>query len=367
MPHNQMSQGVRSNIHGDQVVGKDRAEKNESEGIRGSGFSFEVLNNIHNLINEIETTKEEIKELEVFVSDLKELKDDLYKTAVSEKESFENKLNEMKKEIFQLIIPEDIVGDKDIILELSAGVGGQEAMLFARDMFEMYCHYACWKGWDCEILKFDETDIGGIKNAHIAVSGQNAFKIFKFESGVHRVQRVPKTEKAGRIHTSTMTVAVLPQPTEIEIVINPNDIELEFKRSGGAGGQHVNTTDSCVRIYHKPSGIVTESQVERNQHRNRELAMKSLRAKLYERQLEAVIKETSSSRKMQIGTAGRSEKVRTYNFVQDRITDHRAHITIHGVQSFLRGEEDFENLSHMIQQWHNIQSLADILNKYNST
>ncbi|GFW50399.1 peptide chain release factor 1-like, mitochondrial [Trichonephila clavipes] len=231
-----------------------KADKNESEGIRGSGFSFKVLNNIHNLINEIETIKEEIKELEVFVSDLKELKDDLYKTAVSEKEGFENKLNEMKKEILQLIIPEDIVGDKDIILELSAGVGGQEAMLFARDMFEMYCHYACWKGWDCEILKFDETDIGGIKNAHIAVSGQNAFKIFKFESGVHRVQRVPKTEKAGRIHTSTMTVAVLPQPTEIEIVINPNDIELEFKRSGGAGGQHVNTTDSCVRIYHKPSG-----------------------------------------------------------------------------------------------------------------
>ncbi|GIY47218.1 peptide chain release factor 1-like, mitochondrial [Caerostris extrusa] len=231
--------------------------------------------------------------------------------------------------LFQLIIPIDVVDDKDIIMELSAGVGGQEAMLFAKDLFDMYCHYARWKGWNAEILKYDSTGIGGIRSAHIAINGQNAFKVFKYESGVHRVQRVPKTEKAGRIHTSTMTVAVLPQPSEIEVVIHPNDIELEFKRSSGAGGQHVNTTDSCVRIYHKPSGIVTECQMERNQHRNRELAMKSLRAKLYERQLEAIIKETTSSRKLQVGTAGRSEKVRTYNFPQDRITDHRAHLTVH--------------------------------------
>ncbi|GFT23492.1 peptide chain release factor 1-like, mitochondrial [Nephila pilipes] len=205
-----------------------KAEKNEIEGVRGSGFSFEVLKYVRNLRNEIELTEGEIKELEVFVSDLKELKDDLYKAAVSEKESLENKLKEMKSEILQLIVPANIVDDKDIILELSAGVGGQEAMLFAKDMFDMYCHYASWKGWNCELLKFDKTDIGGVKNAHIAVSGQNAFKIFKFESGVHRVQRVPKTEKAGRIHTSTMTVAVLPQPTEIDIEFIQNDIEVKF-------------------------------------------------------------------------------------------------------------------------------------------
>ncbi|GBN62566.1 Peptide chain release factor 1-like, mitochondrial [Araneus ventricosus] len=266
--------------------------------------------------------------------------------------------------MLQWIIPSEIVDDKDIIMELTPGVGGQEAMLFTKHMFDMYCRYANWKGWKAEILRHDTTDLGGIRSAHIAISGHNAFKVLKFEGGVHRVQRVPKTEKAGRLHTSTMTVAVIPQPSEIDIVIHPSDIELEFKRSGGAGGQHVNTTDSCVRIYHKASGIVTESQMERNQHRNRELAMKALRAKLYERELQAIVKETTTARKIQIGTAARSEKVRTYNFAQDRITDHRAHLTVHDVQSFLRGEDDFDYFSNMLQQWYNLQSLTEILNKY---
>ncbi|XP_071039227.1 peptide chain release factor 1-like, mitochondrial [Parasteatoda tepidariorum] len=164
-----------------------------------------------------------------------------------------------------------------------------------------------------------------------------------------------------------MTVAVLPQPSEIDIVINPSDIEMEFKRSSGAGGQHVNTTDSCVRILHKPSGIVAESQMERNQHKNRELAMKSLRAKLYERKLETIIKETKTARKLQIGSAARSEKVRTYNFPQDRITDHRAHINIYHVESFLRGEENLDSLLNMLQDWSRKQSLFEILNKYDST
>ncbi|CAL1279979.1 unnamed protein product [Larinioides sclopetarius] len=340
------------------------SEKNETKEVFGHVFKLDVLRHINNLLQEIARAKEEIRELEVFISDLKELKDDLYNAALDEKQKFESKLEEMENEMLQLIIPSEVVDDKDIIIELTPGVGGQEAMLFAKDMFDMYCRYANWKGWKAEILRFDTTDLGGIRSAHVAISGHNAFKVLKFEGGVHRVQRVPKTEKAGRIHTSTMTVAVIPQPSEIDIVIHPNDIELEFKRSGGAGGQHVNTTDSCVRIYHKPSGIVTESQMERNQHRNRELAMKALRAKLYERELQTIIKETTTTRKIQIGTAARSEKVRTYNFAQDRITDHRAHITVHDVQSFLRGEDDFDYFSNMLQQWYNLQSLTEILNKY---
>ncbi|KFM73929.1 Peptide chain release factor 1-like, mitochondrial, partial [Stegodyphus mimosarum] len=302
-------------------------------------------------MHDIDQINAELKELEEFISELKEKEDEFLSTALSEKETLNTHIEHLKNEILDLLIPIDVVDDKDIIMELSPGVGGQEAMLFTKDMCDMYCHFADWKGWSYEILKYDATDIGGLRSAHISVTGPNAFKILKYECGVHRVQRVPKTEKAGRIHTSTMTVAVLPQPTEIDIVINPRDLEFEYKHSSGAGGQNVNKTESCVRITHKPSGIVVENQMERSQHRNKEMALKILRAKLYERELENILKETTSNRKLQIGTAARSEKVRTYNFLQDRITDHRAHINIFGVESFFRGEENLDMLLQKLQKW----------------
>ncbi|KAG8195555.1 hypothetical protein JTE90_002181 [Oedothorax gibbosus] len=328
------------------------------------GISYKALNHIQYLLNEIEKTKEEITEVDLLISDLKDSKDELYNVALSEKESFQHKLNVLQDQLLPLMVPVDAGDEKDIILEISPGVGGQEAMLFAKDMFHMYCHYATYKGWRHEVLKYDTTELGGIRSAHLGINGAHAYRVLKYECGVHRVQRVPKTEKAGRIHTSTTTVAVLPQPSEIDIVIRPGDIELEFKNSSGAGGQHVNTTDSCVRIYHKATGLVVESQVSRDQHRNRQVALTSLRAKLYERELMAALKEETLSRKSQVGTAARSEKVRTYNFVQDRITDHRAHVTLHDVQRFLGGEELFDHMSHLLQHWGDTQALQDVLHKY---
>lgn len=334
--------------------------------VNSSGYyDHKSLKNIISLVNEIDLLSCESKELETFISELKEKKDEMVTVAQTEKEDLEEKINSLKSAVLYYLIPKEIIDDKDIIMELTPGVGGQEAMLFTKDMFDMYCNFVQMKGWTCEILKYDTTGIGGLRNGHIAVSGRSAFKILKYESGVHRIQRIPKTERAGRVHTSTMTVAVLPQPADIDIVINPKDIELEFKRSGGPGGQHVNTTDSCVRIYHKPTGLMVESQVERDQHRNRQIAMKSLRAKLYERELESMIKERTLNRKLQIGTAGRSEKIRTYNFAQDRITDHRAHIHLQGIESFFSGEL-LDELLNKLQEWNAVNILMEILSKYES-
>ncbi|XP_054714153.1 peptide chain release factor 1-like, mitochondrial [Uloborus diversus] len=348
---------------------KDRYIQSHAQAVPKAGehiYGNELLHKMMSVINSIEQLNSELRELLVFIKELEEKKDELLSTALLEKKNLENSLEHLKIKVLHFLIPDEIVDDKDIILELSAGVGGQEAMLFTKTMFDMYCRYAQWKNWSFEILKFDTTDIGGLRTGHIAICGSNAFKVMKYECGVHRVQRVPKTERAGRIHTSTMTVAVLPQPSEIDIVIEPKDIELEFKRSSGAGGQHVNTTDSCVRITHKATGIVTESQMERNQHRNRELALKALRAKLYERELQSFTQETKSNRKLQIGTAARSEKVRTYNYPQDRITDHRAHINMFDIELFFQGEEHFDQLLKKLETWNQVQSLHEILNKYDA-
>jgi len=239
-----------------------------------------------------------------------------------------------------LLVPKDPNDGKDVILEIRAGAGGQEAMLFAGELLDMYRRFAERHRWKTEVLSAQGSEIGGLKEAALEIRGRDAFTKLKHESGVHRVQRVPVTESQGRIHTSTATVAVMPEAEEIDIEIRPEDIELQVFRSQGPGGQSVNTTDSAVRITHKPSGIVVTCQEERSQLQNREKAMRYLRARLLARAQEEAAAKEASSRRAQVGTGDRSEKIRTYNFPEGRVTDHRIKLTVHQLQDVLAGDLD---------------------------
>ncbi|MBR6530224.1 MAG: peptide chain release factor 1 [Clostridia bacterium] len=240
-------------------------------------------------------------------------------------------------EIRTLLIPRDENDDKNVILEIRGGAGGEEAALFSAVLYRMYQMYCAQNGFKTEILSANETELGGFKEVTCLISGDGAYSRFKFESGVHRVQRVPETESQGRIHTSAVTVAVLPEMEEVEVEINEDDLEIDTHRASGAGGQHVNKTDSAIRILHKPTGIVVECQDERSQHKNREKAMRVLRAKLYEAEQKKQADEIASSRKSQVGSGDRSERIRTYNYPQGRITDHRIGFTAHNLEQVLNG------------------------------
>uniref|UniRef100_A0A8D0H5I4 Peptide chain release factor 1-like, mitochondrial n=1 Tax=Sphenodon punctatus TaxID=8508 RepID=A0A8D0H5I4_SPHPU len=266
-------------------------------------------------------------------------------------------------QIALLLIPSEDVDHNDIIMEVTAGVGGQEAMLFTEEMFDMYQQYAAYKNWRFDVLEYAPCDIGGLRHASAVVVGLKAYRHMKFEGGVHRVQRVPKTEKQGRIHTSTMTVAILPQPTEINLKINPKDLWIETKRASGAGGQHVNKTESAVRIVHIPTGVVSECQQDRSQIRNRATAMQVLRAKLYSIMLEEETSKRCIARKVQIGTKGRSEKIRTYNFPQNRVTDHRISRSVHHIERFLLGEELLDEMIQSLKEYADYESLMEIISE----
>ncbi|KAI2658105.1 Peptide chain release factor 1-like, mitochondrial [Labeo rohita] len=307
------------------------------------------------LVQKIKELEEKQKELEDMQDLLKDNDPELLELAESEKEACLADIQDLRQKILSLLIPEEESDMSDLVLEVTAGVGGQEAMLFTAEIFDMYQNFAAFHGWGFDILE------GGIRRAAASISGPLSYKKLKFEAGVHRVQRVPKTESKGRIHTSTMTVAILPQPTEISFTINPKDLRIETKRASGAGGQHVNTTDSAVRIVHLPTGTVAECQQERSQIKNKETAMTLLRAKLYSARLEEETSKRYQARKLQIGTKGRSEKIRTYNFSQDRITDHRIGKTTHDVHGFLLGEELLEEMIVFLQQFSEQESLMDIL------
>ncbi|WKC75932.1 peptide chain release factor 1 [Borreliella valaisiana] len=252
----------------------------------------------------------------------------------------DKKKESIEHQIKILLLPQDENDSKNIIIEIRAGTGGEEAALFANNLYSMYIKYSEKKKWQTEIINFHETELGGFKEIIFEIKGKDVFKKLKYESGVHRVQRIPITESNGRLQTSAATVAVLPNIEETEIDINEKDLRIDVYRSSGAGGQHVNTTDSAVRITHLPTGIVVQCQNERSQHKNKDQAMKILRARLYEFEDSKKQEQRSSNRKQQVGSGDRSERIRTYNFPQNRITDHRANITLYKLEEFMQGELD---------------------------
>lgn len=252
-----------------------------------------------------------------------------------------NGMERVERELKLLLMPKDPNDDRDVIVEIRAGAGGDEAALFAAVLMRMYTHYAEGKGWTVNLIDANPTEIGGFKEVVFEIEGRGAFSRLKFESGVHRVQRVPTTEASGRIHTSTATVAVLPEADEVDDVeINPQDIEVDTYRASGAGGQHINKTSSAIRITHVPTGIVVTCQDQRSQHKNREKAMKVLKARLYDIERQKQASELAENRKSQVGTGDRSERIRTYNYPQRRVTDHRIGFTLYRIDEFLNGDMD---------------------------
>ena len=278
---------------------------------------------------------QEMEDAEELMSDpeMKELCQETYASAKAAKEELYEKLQ-------ILLLPKDPNDEKSVIVEIRGGVGGEESALFAHSLFRMYSMFAAKRGWSIELLNYNETELGGVKEADFIVNGRGAYSRLKYESGVHRVQRVPETESGGRVHTSTATVAVLPEMEEVDVQINPADIEMQVYRASGAGGQHVNKTSSAVRLIHKPSGIVVACQEERSQLQNREKCMRMLASKLYEIEQERIESEHGGLRRSQVGTGMRNERIRTYNFPQGRVTDHRVGLTLYKIDAIMDGDID---------------------------
>ncbi|HOR90184.1 MAG TPA: peptide chain release factor 1 [Clostridia bacterium] len=300
------------------------------------------LNGISEIVKVYREYVQTTKEIDDIYIMLKENSDDAdFKQLLQEElAQLEEKKPALEQQLKILLLPVDPNDTKNVIIEIRGGAGGDEAALFAADLLRMYTMYAEAKKWKTEILDLNEIGIGGIKEVVFSITGQGAYSRFKYESGVHRVQRVPETESQGRIHTSTVTVAVLPEAEEVDVEINMNDVQIDTYRSSGAGGQHVNKTDSAIRLTHIPTGIVVACQDERSQHKNREKAFKILRSKLYEIAQETQDKEIAESRKSQVGTGDRSERIRTYNFPQGRVTDHRIGLTLYKIEAVMNGDLD---------------------------
>jgi peptide chain release factor 1 len=296
-------------------------------------------------LQELATKVRELRAAGKELADLVAMRDDrgsdaeMRALAASEIDGVEERIGELKGDIRVLLLPRDAADDKNAILEIRAGTGGDEAALFAGNLFRMYERYAAVRGWRIEIVSASEGEVGGYKEIIAAVSGKGVFARLKFESGAHRVQRVPETEAGGRIHTSAATVAVLPEAEEVDIEIRPEDIRIDTMRASGSGGQHVNTTDSAVRITHLPTGIMVV-QAEKSQHQNRARAMQILRARLYDMERMKADDERSEARRLQVGSGDRSERIRTYNFPQGRVTDHRINLTLYKLDRVMEGDLD---------------------------
>ena len=277
--------------------------------------------------------QEELKELIALESDR-----DMKALMQDEVYALKEKIEQISGELRILLLPKDPDDDKNVIMEIRGGAGGEEASLFAYELYRMYVKFAEKNRWKTEEIENNSTELGGIKEVVFSINGKNAYSKLKYESGVHRVQRVPETESQGRVHTSTVTVAVLPEATDVEITIDEKDLKVDTLRSSGAGGQHVNKTESCIRLTHLPTGIVVLCQDERSQTKNREKAMKVLKSRLYDYYQSQADKEYADNRRSQVGTGDRSERIRTYNFPQGRVTDHRIGLTLHSIDNFLMGD-----------------------------
>lgn len=299
---------------------------------------YSELQPVVNKIRDYEKAIAEAADLEALLAD-KTTDRDMRDLAEMELPEVEARIGELEKDMQVLLLPKDAADEKSAILEIRAGTGGSEAALFAGDLFRMYERFASTKGWKVEVLSASEGEAGGYKEIIATISGRGVFSKLKFESGVHRVQRVPETEASGRIHTSAATVAVLPEAEDIDVEIRPEDIRIDTMRASGAGGQHVNTTDSAVRITHLPTGLIVTSS-EKSQHQNRAKAMQVLRSRLYDIERQKVDNERSADRKSQVGSGDRSERIRTYNFPQGRVTDHRINLTLYKLDRMIEGEID---------------------------
>ena len=283
------------------------------------------------VMGEIQSTREMLRD---------KLDSELRELAEAELASLEEDKSSLEEKLKVLLLPSDPLDEKNVIMEIRAGTGGDEAALFAGDLFRMYSRYAERNGWQIESMSFNPTELGGFKEAIVMISGDRVYSRLKYESGVHRVQRVPETEASGRIHTSAATVAVLPEAEDVDIEIDPNDLRVDVFRSSGHGGQSVNTTDSAVRITHIPTGMVVTCQDEKSQHKNKDKALKVLRARLLDQLMEEQEAGIAETRKTQVGSGDRSERIRTYNFPQSRVTDHRIGLTTHRLTEFLDGDLD---------------------------
>ncbi len=303
-----------------------------------------------------QSTKKEMDELQALLAD-----PEMKAMAESEYYALKEKLPELERGLQLSLIPKDEADARNAILEIRAGTGGDEAALFAGDLFGMYKGYASARGWNIEIVRMNESDLGGYKEIIAEITGTGVFERLKYESGVHRVQRVPKTEASGRIHTSAATVAILPEAEDVDIAINDKDLKVDTFRAQGAGGQHVNKTESAIRITHMPSGVVVEVQDERSQHKNRDRAMKILRTRLYDMERTRLATERAADRKSQVGSGDRSERIRTYNFPQGRVTDHRINLTLYKIDDVVSGGAGFDEIVEALMAHDQAEKLAALV------
>ncbi len=321
------------------------------ERLLSSGESMSDMEKYTSLMKEYKTLSPLIEKYREYTATEKLMEDsrellessddaELCELAAEEYKESKEKLSTIEEELKLMLIPRDPLDDKNVVIEIRAGAGGEEAALFAGVLYRMYTMYADSRRYKTELVSMNETGLGGYREITFIVSGDGAYSRFKYEMGVHRVQRVPETETSGRIHTSTATVAVLPEAEELEVELDMSEVTIETIKSSGAGGQHVNKTESAVRLIHKPTGIVIECQDERSQFKNRDRAIKLLRAKLYDMKLAEQNEKIASERRSQVGTGDRSERIRTYNYQQGRVTDHRIGLTVHSLESFLNGNID---------------------------
>ncbi len=347
----------------DKMVGRwSQIQAELNAGVDQSNYTkltkeFAALNPVVEKINELRAAEKEDADLQALIDDPTSDKE-MVAMARAERAELQPRRAELEHQLRLQLLPKDSADERSVILEVRAGTGGTEATLFAADLFRMYSRYADLKGWKTEIISQSESDLGGYKEVVASITGDGVYARLKFESGVHRVQRVPETEAGGRIHTSAATVAVLPEAEEVDVDIKPEDIRIDTMRASGAGGQHVNKTDSAVRITHLPTGIIIVS-AEKSQHQNRRLAMQVLRSRIYELERERADSARAEARKGQVGSGDRSQRIRTYNFPQGRVTDHRINLTLHKLDAMLQGEALDEMVDALVTD-HQASLLAEM-------